>query len=225
MDARATASIRRSLDAQLRDEIATDARYARWTEQTLADARRAAADARVADVRRVLADMPKEDARLGRRRPEVVQALAGSVQGQLDAARHLRLLRDQWSLRQPRVREYERAVASDVRQLVETEPLLEAIRTLDGPSPEHLASLRIRLSGGAVRLERLRVPEYLTSTHALLVGAWRFAERAVNARYLAVSSADLGSAWEASSAAAAALMMLSRAQQDIRALFEPPTLP
>jgi hypothetical protein len=74
-------------------------------------------------------------------------------------------------------------------------------------------------------MERLRVPDELRATHDLVVGAWRFAENATRQRADAVSSGNLGRAWEASSAAAGALMMLTRAQQNIRELLELPKLP
>jgi hypothetical protein len=217
--------IRRSLESQLRAEKDTDRRYADLTRQLLARASRAAADARIVDVERVLLRVPTEDERLGRRRPEVVQALATSLNAQLDRARRLRLLRDQWSVRQSLYRDYQRSVGSEIVQLVKAQAALDAIRRLDGPAPDRLDSLRSRLSGGAARLERLRIPEYLRSTHDLLVSAWRFAENATNTRTRAVASGDIATAWEASSAAAGSLMMLSRAQQEIRALLQPPTLP
>ena len=69
------------------------------------------------------------------------------------------------------------------------------------------------------------IPEYLRSTHELVVAAWRFAESAANARHAAVSSGQIATAWEASSAAAGALMTLAKAQEEIRSLLEPPTLP
>jgi len=217
--------LRRSLESQLRAEKDTDRRYADLTRQLLARATRAASDARIADVERVLLRVPTEDERLGRRRPEVVQALATSLTTQLDRARRLRLLRDQWSVRRSLYRDYQRNVGSEIVQLVKAQAALEAIRRLDGPSPDRLDSLRSRLSGGAARLERLRIPEHLRSTHDLLVSAWRFAENAANTRTRAVTSGDIATAWEASSAAAGSLMMLSRAQQEIRALLQPPTLP
>jgi hypothetical protein len=218
------ASIRRSFEDRLREEERIDRRYAKFSQEVFAAASKAAADARIADVQRLLSRIPKEDDRLGRRRPEVVEALTGSVQAQLDGARRLRLMRDQWTVRRSIVREYERSVGPEVIQLTKARPLLEAIRQLDGPSPERLASLRTRLSGGAMRLQRLLIPEYLRATHDLLVGAWRFAESAVNSRSEAVSSGNLPAAWQASSAAAGALMMLSRAEQEIRALREAPKL-
>ena len=217
-------SIKRSFEDQLRDEERIDRRYAQFSKDVFESAARAAADARIADVQRALNQIPKGDDRLGRRRPEVVQALTGSVQAQLDRARQLRLMRDQWTVRQSLFRDYERSVGRDVTQLADARPLLEAIRTLDGPHPDRLAKLRTLLSGGAARLQRLAIPEYLRSTHDLIVGAWRFAESAVNGRAQAVSSGNVAAAWQASSAAAGALMMLSRAEQEIRALREPPKL-
>jgi hypothetical protein len=217
-------TLRRSFDDQLREEATIDRQYARLSQQVMGSATRAAAAAKIGDVQRVLNQIPERDRKLGGRRPEVVEALTGSVQAKLEGARRLRLLRDQWMVRQSLYREYERSVDDDVEQLTKASPLLEAIRTLEGPAPERLAVLRSRLSGGAARLQRLVIPDYLRPTHALLVGAWRFAESAVNGRTQAVASGSLSTAWEASSAAAGALMMLSRAQQELRALLEPPTL-
>ena len=84
--------------------------------------------------------------------------------------------------------------------------------------------LKSQLSGGAERLERMRTPEYLRDVHERLIGAWRFAENATRARYDAISNADATAAWEASSSAAGALMMLARVQQDLTALLTPPRL-
>jgi hypothetical protein len=80
------------------------------------------------------------------------------------------------------------------------------------------------LAGGAERLARMHVADDLRATHELLVSAWRFAEQAVDSRYAAITSGKLATAWEASSAAAGALMMLTRAQQEIRQLLDPPRL-
>jgi hypothetical protein len=185
---------------------------------------RGATAARVADVQRVLDRIPREDVRLGRRRPEVVQALHASVQGQLEAARHLRLRRDQWMIRRSLYLAYQRSVGTQLLQLVKLQPALESIRRLDGPGPETLVTLQARLKGGAERLERIQAPADLRTTHELLLGAWRFAETAVNGRYAAARNANVTTAWEASSSAAGALLLLSRAQQELKTLIEPPRL-
>jgi hypothetical protein len=217
--------IRRWLETQLQLETDVDQRYAKLTRELMSSATRAAANARIDDVARAIERVAREDERLGRRRPQVVHALMTSLQLQLDRARQLRLLRDQWTVRKSLFRDYQRAVSSELLQLVKAQAALEAIRSLEGPEPGRLEDLRARLSGGAARLERLRIPEYLRSTHELLVAAWRFAENAANARSQAVLSGNLSTAWEASSAAAGSLMMLARTQQELRTLLEPPQLP
>lgn len=219
------AALRRTAETQIRFETALDARYNQLVRRLMSRATRAAAGARVGDVERVLDRIPDEDARLGRRRPEVVQALRASVRAQLEAARRLRLLRDQWNVRRSLYREYQRAAGTQVRQLVKLQPALDAIRRLEGPAPESLLALQARLRGGVARLERVHPPTDLRAAHDLLIGAWRFAESAASSRYEAVKAGNLNTAWEASSAAAGALLLLTRAQQEIRTLLEPPQLP
>ena len=216
--------LRRVAEVQIQAETAVDKRYATIARRLLKSATNAAGQARIADVERVLNRVAKEDAKLGERRPDVIQALNASLQLQLDNARHLRLLRDQWTVRRASYRAYQRAVGAELLQLVKIQPALEAIRRLEGPAPSTLVSLRGRLDGGAERLGHLKVPDHLRGTHELLVGAWRFAETAVDARYNAVSSGNVSIAWQASSSAAGALLMVSRVQEDMRALLEPPRL-
>jgi hypothetical protein len=216
--------LRTAVEQQVRQELTIDERYAQLTKRSLQSAARAAARARVRDVEAVLLNVGTEDERLGKRRPAVVQALNASVQAELEAARKLRLLRDRWMLRRSLYREYDRAVASPLLQLVKAQPALDAIKRLEGPPPDVLATWQARLAGGAERLQRTGVPVDLRAAHELLIGAWQFAEKALRARHEAISLGNLSTAWEASSAAAGSLMLLSRAQSEIRALLEPPQL-
>ena len=216
--------LRRLAEDQIHAETVIDERYAAMSRRLLASAANAAGEARIGDVEHILNQMSKEDARLGGRRPEVVQALNTSLQLQLDNARRLRLLRDQWQVHRASYRNYQRAVGSQLLQLVRMQPSLEAIKRLAGPAPTTLVALRSRLDGGTERLQRLTVPAELRATHELLVSAWRFAESAVDIRYSAVSSGDVAIAWQASSSAAGAMLMVARVQRDIRALLEPPRL-
>jgi len=216
--------LRRSAEDQIRAETVIDQRYAALSRRLIASATTAAGQARIVDVERVLTQLSKEDARLGARRPEVVQALSTAIQAQLDNARRLRLMRDQWQVHRASYRDYQRSVGSELLQLVKMQPSLDAIRRLAGPSPTTLVTLRSRLAGGADRLQRMMVPEELRPTHELLVSAWRFAASAVDIRYSAISSGDVATAWQASSSAAGALLMITRVQTDIRALLEPPRL-
>ena len=216
--------LRRDAETQIRQELTTDRKYSSLSQRVMTQAKTYAARAGISDLERLAARIPKEDAKLGKERPEMVDALTTAVQSQLFAARRLRLQRDQWLLRQSAYREYQRSVGSSLLLLVKNQNSLEAIRGLEGPPPDRLLALRQQLSGGAARLERLRTPDYLRSTHELLIGAWRFAENATRARYEAIEKANADAAWVASSAAARGLMMLGRAQAEIRALLEPPRL-
>ncbi len=216
---------RRRVEADIREELAIDARYARLSRDLSAEARRAAAAGRVDDAQEVFRDIRKQDAKLGRQRPEVVLALEASVLAQVEAARQLRLLRERWQLRQEIYSSYQRSAGSQIVQLVRLQPELTAIRALEGLETSALRRLQSRLSGGAERLNRLGVPGDLRTAHDFLISAWRFAEGAARLRYEAVASGNLATAREASSAAAGALLMLGRAQQEIRTYLEPPRLP
>jgi hypothetical protein len=216
--------LRRSAEQQIRQEYATDRKYTALSQKMVTQAKAYASRAAVGDIERLMTRLPREDVKLGSKRPELVQATNTAMQSQLFAARRLRLQRDQWLLRQSAYREYQRSVGSSLLLLVKSENAIDAIRRLDGPPPNRLLALRQQLSGGAERLQRLRTPDYLRGTHELLVGAWRFAENATRARYEAIEKANPAAAWEASSAAAGALMMLSRVQSEIRSLLEPPRL-
>ena len=218
------AALRRSAETQIRQEMTTDRKYASLSEKMVNQAKTYASRAAITDIERLASRVPREDAKLGNQRPEMVQSINTALQSQLFAARRLRLHRDQWLLRQSAYREYQRSVGSSLMLLVKSQGSLDAIRTLAGPPPDRLLALRQQLSGGAERLQRMRTPEYLRSTHELLVGAWRFAENATRARYEAIEGANAAAAWEASSAAAGAMMMLSRVQSEIRSLLEPPRL-
>jgi hypothetical protein len=215
---------RASLDREIRAELDVERQYQSLVTRLTRQSSREAARARVTGVQRILARIDKEDAKLGRRRPDVVASLRAAVSNDLDAARLLRLRRDQWLLRQGIYQDYQRTVGSQLIGLVKAQPQLEAIRRLDGPRLDRLRSLQARLSGGAQRLERLKVPQEMQDTHALVVGAWHFAETAARQRVDAIATGNVNRAWEASSAAAGALMMLGRAQKSLRDMLEIPRL-
>ena len=217
-------AMRASLETRIRADYEVDRKYGKLAEQLTRRAAREATRARIAGVEKAMNRLEREDAKLGKRRPELIESLRASIEASLGDARRLRLLRDQWSLRQALYRDYQRTVGSQLLSLVKAQPQLEAIRRLDGPPLGTLQSLQSRLSGGAERLERMQVSEDLRTTHSMLVGAWRFAEKAANGRADAVSSGNVARAWEASSAAAGALMFLSQAQRGIQDLLELPRL-
>ena len=224
IDPAESVELRRTLESRLKEETAIDRRYAQLSQRLMAAATAAAGTARVSAVERVLDEVEREDARLGAARPEVIRALRTALESQLDAARDLRLRRDQWLVRREIYADYVRSVSAQVAQLVKARSALDAIRRLAGPSPKRVRSLQSRLSGGAERLQRMPAPEQLRSTHDLFVSAWRFAQSAAATRQDAIVSGDMSMAWQASSAAAGSLMLLARAQAELREALEPPKL-
>jgi hypothetical protein len=101
---------------------------------------------------------------------------------------------------------------------------LEQIRQLSGPPPAALNPLAKRVLDAYRDLKVMRVPPEVETAHGVLTGAAELAARAAAARRLAVTANDMGAAWEASSAAAGALLMLERAQQELQKVMTPPTL-
>ena len=217
-----SSALRRSLENQIRDELSTDASYARASTRLLDAAQQAALIGRVSGVQRILDSLPEEDARLGGKRPEAVAALRAALDAKLDATREFRLRYDQWTQRRGLYRTYVESISAHVAQLVKAQASLEEIRTLDGPAPKRLERLQRALGGGVVELQEIVPPDHMRSTHDLLITAWRFALGAVEGRQKAITSGDLPTAWQASSAAAGAMMLLSRAQGEMRDVLKAP---
>jgi hypothetical protein len=218
------ADLRRSLEERIRDEVTTDESYARMSARLVGVAQRAAARAQVFEVQRVIESVPEEDARLGGRRPETAKALRAQLAATLDAARDLRLRRDQWTLRRGIYRNYVESISTTIAQLAKAQPSLGSIRALAGPSPQRLQSLQRSLAGGGDRLRQIVPPEQLRAAHDQLLASWQFAVTATDARLQAIESGDLQIAWQASSAAAGSILLLNRAQDEIRQTLSPPTL-
>ena len=61
--------------------------------------------------------------------------------------------------------------------------------------------------------------------HASILGAIGLTEAAARTRARAIESQSLPVAWEASAAAAGALLMAERAARDLAALLSPPSAP
>ena len=169
-----------------------------------------------------MAGIGHEDERLGRKRPARIAALLGAIRDQLDAARRLRLARDQWSVKVGSYRSYRRAVATPLNDLDLMRGPLDDIKRLAGPDASTLPRLQTRLSAMLRTLDTIVAPPDLAPAHALVESAARLAAQAVSVRQLAVSSGAMDQAWQASSAAAGALMLMARARHDLDAALTPP---
>lgn len=210
--------------ADLLAEQRVDLAYAQLSARTLS---RAADRARRADVRGIDSLVPRvltADAKLGRARPNEISALLVAVDAQKTAAQRLRLARDAWVLRVGAFREYQRQLSAPFDRLTRLKRWLEDVRQLAGPSPNAVVQLEERAAIAGRELALLKPPSEFEPAHALLSAACGLATRAASIRRKAIASGDMPAAWEASSAAAGALMMLERAAEDLKRLIERPQL-
>ena len=205
-------------------EVRVDRAYQSLTKRMvrLADERAKAAD--VKSLNWMLIRIRQRDVLLGRKRAEAVNALITSVQAKLDAARQLQLERDRWALRAPALRSYRLAMNAPMELFAALKDPLEAIKELTGSNPATLAAVQ-RSAATIVRLAADVIPPAeLTTAHALLLSAVQLAGNAAQIRRDAALAGDMTRAWDASSAAAGALMLGSRARAEILAALRLPQL-
>ena len=106
-------------------------------------------------------------------------------------------------------RTYRSAIAPALLEVRRLTPLLETIRQFAGPEPRLLPAARTTTGHGPTTGDRRGDPaDRIAGAHELFAAAWQMARRAASGRRNAVSSGDMTLAWEASSAAAGALMLL-----------------
>jgi hypothetical protein len=183
--------------------------------------------ARLGDVRgleRLESDVQQRDHELGERRPDAVTAMVAVIRDRLDAARRLQLARDRWAMRLPVLQQYQTAIQQPIdlfRQLILP---LGAIKSLSGSSPLTLATIERTCERIAALASAVVPPEELAAAHALLLSAAQLGRNAAQIRREAALAGDLARAWDASSAAAGALMLGAKARADIQAQVSRPQL-
>jgi hypothetical protein len=216
---------RAEVQSAINVELKIDESYRSLTSSVMQLADRRAKLADVRGVERLLTRVRVQDAQLGVRRPETVSALLAAVEQKLDATRRLRLARDRWELRLPVFTAYGTAIRAPMALFGRLKPSLEDIKALSGSSPASLAELHDGALQLLTLLSSITPPEELASAHALMVSAAQMAANAVTVRRDATLANDMAQAWNASSAAAGALMLGTRAHDDILTLLRPPHLP
>jgi hypothetical protein len=218
------ASTRVDVQSAIRTQLRVDRAYRTLTSRimTLADRR-----ARLADVRgleRLVRSVHQRDRLLGGKRPDAVNSLVTVIQEKLDAARRLQLARERWALRAPVLSEYRIAISQPISLFAQLATPLDAIKSLAGSSSATLTaiertSMRILALASAVA-----PPEEVAAAHALLISAVQLARNAAQIRREAALAGDMTRAWDASSAAAGALMLGARARAEIQSQVRPPQL-
>jgi hypothetical protein len=215
---------REAAKAQFDAERRIDRAYQSLTARILgqADLRARAAD--VSGLLRLSDRVRANDRALGGQRPESVAALLAAVDARLDAARRLQLARDRWALRAPEFRQYRAAIKGSLDRFAALVPALEQIKSLAGSSPSTLASIQDAVSQILLQARLIAPPPEFRASQALFVSAVQLAASAGQIRREATLAGDITRAWDASSAAAGALMLGARARADMQALLRPPQL-
>ncbi len=216
---------RRSVQATLAAEIEIDRQYRTLASRVMDQSSRRARAADVRGVERLAAEVRATDKVLGGRRAATVTTLLAIVEEQLDAARRLRLARDRWALRAEEFRRYRGSLSAPLDSLALGKGALEDIRALAGSAPAALRSLETTAAAVLKAIAAIVPPAEFQPAHALLLSAAQMADGAARIRREAAVSGDLARAWDASSAAAAALMLTSRARAEIETLLRLPQLP
>lgn len=215
---------RAEVEYAIKIEHDIDKSYALLTQTTMNTATRRARSADVLGLERLVSMVRTRDHDLGGSRPEVVNGLLAAVDAKLDAARRLRLARDKWLLEAPAFAAYGYAITTPMDLFQQMAPALEAIRSLSGSTPATLSAVQRTTARILALTAAISPPEELRAAHALLVSAVQLAANAGKIRREAALANDMERAWNASSAAAGALMLGARAESDIRALLKPPQL-
>jgi hypothetical protein len=206
----------------LRIERRTDQDYRDLASGALRDADRRAARTDVRGLLNIRARVVERDRVLGRKRPGEVQALVAAIDERLDAARRLRLAQDRWLAQAPLLRAWRDGVRPAVERLRGARALLTDIRTLAGPSIGALASFSRDLDRMAPFVRALRVPAEATEASSALLSALQLAATATAYRERAIVNNDMRAAWDASAAAAGALLFFDRADALLTSLLTSP---
>jgi hypothetical protein len=218
------ATVRAEAQADITKELRLDRAYQTLTVRMMALANRRAKLADVRGIERLVGAIQQRDAALGAKRPDAVGSLIEAVEAKLDAARQLQLARDRYAMRAPALRQYRLAIRTPMDLFAQLKPSLEAVKALSGSGPATLAAIQRTVARILKLASAIAPPDELAPAHALLISAVQLAGNAAQIRRDAMMARDMARAWDASSAAAGALMLGARARADIQTQLRPPQL-
>jgi hypothetical protein len=206
----------------LNAELQADRAYADLASKTTAAVRARAVRGDVKGLQAAIQQALSADDRLGRQRPGEMAALLAYADLRLSEARQIRLAMDQWEARRAMFASYRRNVTGPIEQFRQLREWLGDIRELAGPAPALLDKLDQRVVMARRALDAVTAPAELASVHSMLGAALQMASRAATVRRNAVSSQDMKLAWDASSAAAGAMMLFDNALAELDRLTTSP---
>jgi hypothetical protein len=207
-------------------ELATEQRmnqaYADLSSRTIAAATARVKRGDVKGLQAVIQSALTADDRLGRRRGGEMSALLAYLDMRLAEARQMRLAMDQWELRRALFASYRKGLEPVLDDFRRARGWLDDIRQLAGPAPGRLITLDRQMAAATLSLAALTPPVELEPVQGTMRAALQMAARAASIRRNAVSSKDMKLAWDASSAAAGALMLVDHALAELDRLTTPP---
>jgi hypothetical protein len=215
---------RASIAAAVATEVRIDRSYRSLTQRLLRIADLRARDGDVRALERLVVRVHINDSILGNARPDVVASLLSNIEAKLDAARRLQLARDRWALRAPVFAEYRTAMQGSLDQFANLKAALEDIKSLAGTPPPTLNLIERAMKAVASAAGAVQPPTELVDSHALFISAVNLALNAAVIRREATMTENLARAWDASSAAAGALMLGAKARTDIQKALRRPQL-
>lgn len=224
-DAPWVAAAREKVNAALSADERIDAGYAALTKRVIQQADRDVRTGSVMSLQQLIARALGEDDRLGQRRPEEMASLLALLDARLDSARRVRLARDHWAMRASVLRRYRAAAAQPLATVIAWRASLEAIQNLAGPSRIRLARLSSAMAAATAQLAAIDVPPEAADVHGLLRTVLQLAGRAADTREQAIATGDMQTAWQASSAAAGALLLIDKVDEGLKALATMPAPP
>jgi hypothetical protein len=217
------ARMRASASGDLEREHKIERAYDELRKSTLESAARLAARGSMSDLEKLRDKVRAEDQRLGGHRPGDVAALLATIDLEAATAVHMREVNKRWQQRAPVYRRYRRAMNGSFETFDGAVPALELVKAMRGPSVDAITPLAKKLSRSSKTVAKVKAPDELASTHALIRSAWELADNALRLRADAISQNSIDVAQRASSAAAGALMLYQRARADQQAAMEPPS--
>lgn len=212
-------SLRATASTFLDTELKVERAYEELTRTAIRDADQRVARGDANGLQQIIARALATDDRLGRQRMAEMSALLAALDLRLTEANRVRLAQEAWKQRLEYFKEYRRATESVRRQLKDLGGDLREIRDRKTPSFRALHRLEIRSTMVLHDLNGIQPPPELHAIHGQMVTALQLARQAAVLRRDATTSKITQRAWEASSAAAGALMLAERAETELRAML------
>ncbi len=211
--------LRASAAAALASELRIENAYADLVKRTLTRATERARRGDVRGLQQLVARALSGDTRLGAKRPGEMASLLAALDLRLDEARRLRLARDSWAARATAFREYRDDVQKPRERVAGLRKWLGHIRDLSGPDPGVLRKLEDHASRAQREFAAITPPPELEPAHGLFVASVHMIRQAASLRRSALTSKNLKLAWDASSAAAGALLLAERGTDELNRLL------